>query len=540
MKKISYILLSVLVAATTSSCTAWLTEEAPGKTNVEDFLNSEEAAIQQTTGVYVPLAWEYGIDFYAEWIIGDTCSDDSLKGGESVQNGADIFDMENFQTTSNNSVLLNFYRTQYQGIGRANAAIEMITEMSSDYIGDNLRARLIGEIKFLRAYYYFRLVRVFGGVPLVTTPLYSSDDWKQPRATAEAIYGQIVKDLEEAEPDLWLKSEYDASDLGRVTKGAAQAMLLKVNLYRHNYDEAYKWGTTFMEEQAAEYDLNPEYLYNFAIEGENGIESVFEVQYVEEGTSDWGGNIPNGADGATRGNMSTVWTRPRNSSLMFIGMVEDGNGSEMPTYDKAGYGFNRPSVDLYNEFEAGDPRREYTIFTVEDSQMQNPSQEIYLGNRYISRKQMGYLYNNGGYDLYYKLDHETRSPVNRREIRLSDVLLLYAEACLESGKDLDKGAAALNRVRNRVGLGPVSLNEANLRHERRVELAMEGHRWLDLCRWGIVGDTMNAYRTKYMDENSGTSYEGIYIREFVKGKHELFPIPYEEVRLSGLTQNPGY
>ena len=148
MKKISYILLSMLVAVSTSSCTAWLTEEAPGKTNVEDFLSSEEAAIQQATGVYVPLAWEYGTDFYAEWTIGDVCSDDALKGGGSEQDGAGIFDMENFQTTSNNSVLLNFYRTQYQGIGRANAAIEMIGEMSSDYIGDELRARLIAEIKF--------------------------------------------------------------------------------------------------------------------------------------------------------------------------------------------------------------------------------------------------------------------------------------------------------------------------------------------------------------------------------------------------------
>lgn len=537
MKKISYILLSMLVAVSTSSCTAWLTEEAPGKTNVEDFLSSEEAAIQQATGVYVPLAWEYGTDFYAEWTIGDVCSDDALKGGGSEQDGAGIFDMENFQTTSNNTVLLNFYRTQYQGIGRANAAIEMIGEMSSDYIGDELRARLIGEIKFLRAYYYFRLVRVFGGVPLVTTPLYSSDDWKQPRATAEAIYGQIVKDLEEAEPDLWLKSEYDASDLGRATKGAAQAMLLKVNLYRHNYDEAYKWGTTFMEEQAAEYDLNPEYLYNFAIEGENGIESVFEVQYVEEGTSDWGSGIPNGADGATRGNMSTVWTRPRNTNTIVVDRDSDSGATILA---QKGYGYNRPSVDLYNEFEAGDPRREYTIIDIPDSDIQNQAEEIYLGNRYINRKQSGYYYDNGNYSLYYKLDHDTRSPVNRREIRFSDVLLLYAEACLESGKDLDKGAAALNRVRDRVGLGQVSLTEDNLRHERRVELAMEGHRWFDLCRWGIVGDTMNAYRAKYMDENSGTSYEGTYMREFVKGKHELFPIPYEEVRLSGLTQNPGY
>ena len=469
--------------------------------------------------------------------IGDVMSDDALKGGQNVGDMSVVYDMENFKVQSNNALLLGFYRAQYQGIARCNLVLDQVAKMEPDTtMNVSLQQRILGEASFLRALYYFRLVRVFGGVPYVDFIIDSPSKWQQPRATAEAIYGQIVKDLEEAEPDLWLKSEYDASDLGRATKGAAQAMLLKVNLYRHNYDEAYKWGTTFMEEQASEYDLNPEYLYNFAIEGENGIESVFEVQYVEEGTSDWGTNIPNGADGATRGNMSTVWTRPRNTNTIVV----DRDDTGATILAQKGYGYNRPSVDLYNEFEAGDPRREYTIIDIPDSDIQNQAEEIYLGNRYINRKQSGYYYDNGNYNLYYKLDHDTRSPVNRREIRFSDVLLLYAEACLESGKDLDKGAAALNRVRNRVGLGPVSLNEANLRHERRVELAMEGHRWFDLCRWGIVGDTMNAYRAKYMDEDSGTSYEGVYMREFVKGKHELFPIPYEEVRLSGLTQNPGY
>ena len=111
---------------------------------------------------------------------------------------------------------------------------------------------------------------------------------------------------------------------------------------------------------------------------------------------------------------------------------------------------------------------------------------------------------------------------------------MYAEACLESGVDMDKGAEALNRVRARVGLPSVALTRESLRHERRVELAMEGHRWFDLCRWGIAAETMTAYMAQESEEARAE------MNPFVKGKHELLPIPSEEIRLGGLTQNPGY
>lgn len=173
MKRLSYITI-ILAALSLASCHDWLTESAPGTTDVKDFLSSEEAAVQQTNGIYVPLAWEFNNVFYGEWAIGDVCSDDAIKGGESIQNAPEIYDLSNFQTTSNNSYLLDFYRAQYQGIERANIAIEMIGGMSSDFIGDRMRSRLIAEAKFLRAYYYFRLVRIFGGVPLVIEPIYSS------------------------------------------------------------------------------------------------------------------------------------------------------------------------------------------------------------------------------------------------------------------------------------------------------------------------------------------------------------------------------
>ena len=139
---------------------------------------------------------------------------------------SDVFDMENFKTTSTNTLLLDFYRAQYQGVARCNLSIAEIPKLSPDTVmSASLQNRLIGELKFLRAMYYFRLVRVFGGVPNVLTPIYSDADWKQVRATKDEIYSQIISDLTDANTKLWRKSQYSSGDLGRATKGAAQAMV---------------------------------------------------------------------------------------------------------------------------------------------------------------------------------------------------------------------------------------------------------------------------------------------------------------------------
>lgn len=150
---------------------------------------------------------------------------------------------------------------------------------------------------------------------------------------------------------------------------------------------------------------------------------------------------------------------------------------------------------------------------------------------------------------YASLSHTTRSPINNKVIRYADVLLMYAEACCETN-DLPSAKSALNAVRQRArGNTPNilpdfpygSYNDNNkedlikaIRHERRVELAMEGHRWFDLCRWGIAKSTMDAYK---VGESAEAKAE---MGDFIEGKHELFPIPQEEVNLGGLTQNSGY
>ena len=523
MKKHTVILL--IIPLLLSSCENWLLEPSPGLTELKDFYTVGQTAIQNVNAAYVPLAWEYNYTYFPEWFIGDVVSDDALKGGQSIGDMADVYDMENFKTNTNNGYLLDFYRAQWQGIARCNLPLQEIPKMETDSVMDvRMQNRLIGELKFLRAMYYFRLVRVFGGVPKVETIIESSKDWQQERASAKDIYNLIISDLEDANLKLWKKSEYPLEDLGRATKGAAQAMLLKVNLYTQNFSAAKSWGDSIIN--SGEYSLLTNYADNFTLEGENGPESVFEIQYMEDPMSDYGGSGGIGGGGFTRGTYTVILTRSRSSKL------------------GGGWGFNKPTQNLYDEYEVGDIRRDETILNPSDDQIETPAQEIYLGSRYLNKKYA--LLNDDG--SYYKLTHATRGPINNKVIRYADVLLMYAEACIETN-NLAKGAEALEQVRARTrGANPSILpafpygNYSNnlddlrkaVRHERRVELAMEGHRWFDLCRWGIAKETMDAYKAT---ESAEAQAE---MAPFIKGVHELFPIPSQEMDLNKMEQNPGY
>lgn len=531
-KKIKrYILgaMALMAAGGLTSCNDWLGEPSPGSTELGDFFTSGDACLQAVNGCYTPLAWEYNSTYFSEWMIGDIASDDALKGGQNVADGSDAYDIDNFKVNANNTILLDYYRAKYQGIIRCNLALREVGAYELDEtLTEDMHNRMMGEIYFLRGLYYFQLVRIFGGVPLVDEVLSSADQWQQPRATQAEVYEHVVADFEKAESLLWNKSKYSDEDAGRATRGAAQAYLLKANLYNHNYDAAYKWGKKFMENQAGEYSLFDDYAQNFTLAGENGQESVFEIQYMADPTSDYGQG-----DGFTRGTFTTILTRPRMSSL-------GGN---------AGWGWNHPTVDLYKAFEPGDPRREETVGVPDAAGLQE-TEVNYLGSPYYNVKTSFY---EGG--TFPAIDHHSRSPLNYRLVRLSDVMLMYAEAALESGKDMGTAKTMLETVRARARAmagGNVlpafpnyngysdnteSLREA-IRHERRVELGMEGHRWFDLVRWGIAAKVMDKDTGSYGSKESAEARAEM--ASFVEGKHELFPIPSEEIILNPMAQNPGY
>ncbi|MCL1867364.1 MAG: RagB/SusD family nutrient uptake outer membrane protein, partial [Paludibacter sp.] len=296
------------------------------------------------------------------------------------------------------------------------------------------------------------------------------------------------------------------------------------------------------------------------------------------GSGDWGDN-GRGALGSTRANWTTVFTRPRWGQIQ-----KDVNGN--PTQGTGtmgfGWGWNRPSQELYDEFEQGDMRRDATIInpqgldslksgycpysyydidkTFVDTTSSNLNQ--YLGNRYSSRK---YAEMNADTTFWGLDGNNPRGTINHKEIRYSDVLLMYAEACVKSSSpDLAQARWALEQVRARArafsgggnvlpafpnysislqsvggsGIKQLQDNADDLllaiRHERRVELGMEGHRWFDLKRWGLLEKVMNNYKATTKPQI------GELMNQFVAGKNELFPIPMQEIDLNPMEQNSGY
>jgi hypothetical protein len=543
VKRMSILAIMILAIC---SCNDWLSEPQPAKPLLEEFFvaGGGAAAVQAVNAAYVPLQWEYGSTYCPEWWIGDVASDDALKGGQNISDMAAAYELDNFKISDNNPILLDWYQLNYHGVARCNFALEQLPTVAPDSaMNARTKKRLVAEAYFLRALYYFRLVRVFGEAPLVTSTIQTSEKWRQPKASVEDIYAQIFCDLEDANAGLWTASELrqNPAEVGRATKGAAQAMLLKAHLYyaqrsSGHYATARAWGDSIIA--SGEYSLEERYSDNFSIYNENGKESVFEVQYGEEPSSDYGSFNPH--FGSTRGTFTTILTRSRSSK---IPKTASGGATD-------GWGFNKPTQDLYDEFEEGDARRSASILALSNAQMSTPAEEIYMGSPYLTRK---YAIMDNDLNALWN-GHATRAPINIKLIRYADVLLMYAEACNESG-DLAAAKNKLNELRakrraectdpatqlpdfpyenHKTGSayidGQSGLREA-IRHERRVELALESHRWFDLVRWGIAAATMNAYKSRETPEVQAA------MNNFTEGKNEYFPLPQYELDLSGLEQN---
>ena len=444
----------------------------------EQFSNPE-AAPELVNAVYDQMQ-EWGFTVFS-WIgLSSITTDDADKGSDPGDTGADKHLMDALTFTSATLSIEEIWKETYKGIARANQALFYLPTLEID---DTFRNRLIGETRFLRGLFYFRLVKMFGGVPLmdkVPDPQNNEDKINaRTRASREEVYELIVEDLTFASENL--PTSYDSSDLGRATKGAALGLLAKVNLYLRNYQEAYDVS---LEVMSMGYSLTSDYSHIWREIGENNNESLFEIQGR-------GGDVPDGQGdyAATQG--------------------ARGAGGW-------GWGFNTPSLDLYNAYEPGDLRRDATIIT----------KDITLWDgRYVPNTVANDRYN---YKAYVSESMETNGNNDGKNIRIlryADVLLINAEAANEIGQD---AITPLNLVRQRAGLGgTTAVSQSELRlaiwQERRVELAMEHDRWFDLIRQGRAGEVMRAHGN-----------------DFVDGKHELFPIPDGQINASGglLTQNP--
>lgn len=495
MKNITFsiIIIALLVWLAGSGCKKDWLSPAPENTliqtdstfldpgNAEKFVNS---CYNWTT--------QWGQHVFS-WIgMSSITSDDADKGSDPGDLGADKDQMDALSYTPTSLSVLEVWEANYTGIGRCNQAIDNVPKFEG--LDAALASRLVGEAKFLRAYYYFNLIRCYGSVPKIAR-VYSGEEAGQiyddySNTPIEELYALLEEDLKDAATKLPEKSAYETKDLGRATKGAALALLAKVYLYEKKWGECLAACNDVIN--SGEYGLEPDYALIWRQSKENGIESIFEVQ-AQNGAEGWaigGYFVTQGARGDVSGGFN-------------------------------GWGFNTPTDDLEAAYEAGDVRKAATIYSVgqtlwDGAVLNTASNPKYNYKAYSSQTQ------EDNYDSWW-------SGKNIRILRFGEVLLMKAEAANELGNTGD-AVSALNQLRSRAGLAATTASsQGDLRNaiyqERRVEMAMEHDRFFDLVRTGRAGQVLRAHG-----------------KNFVDGKHEVFPIPQKHIDLSNgkLKQNNGY
>jgi hypothetical protein len=476
----------VILTLTQTACDKFLSVDPPYTQDVENFFQTPEDYDRALTGAYDLLQ----ASFLTMWI-GEIASDNAIAGGESVNDSPGLHQIDNMTHGGVNSELRNVFRWNYTGLTRANYILE-----NKDNIDFPGKAHIIAEAKFLRAYYYFELVKFFGDVPLIIDKRIGIEEALQIARTPKAeVYAQIEKDLKEASAVL----NPVASQKGRATKGAALSFLGKVYLYQNKFTDA---AATFDEVIASgSYSLTPSYVDLFSVANENNSETVFDVQYT-------------GLEGGSYGCLICL---EGNAAVGFQG-IRQYNG---PVYGD-GNSYNLPTQELYDAFSSIDGRRAATVLDIDAFIAAQPNAASityaigagghtgFYNNKYIKRQ--------GEIGLP---DNDLTSPVNYRVMRYADVLLMAAEAHYQLGQS-STAQQLVNQVRGRAGIPGIPVNSIDVIYrERRYELSGEGLRFFDLVRTGQAAT---------------------YIDGFVTGKHELFPIPQVEIDLTGgnWSQNPGY
>lgn len=470
------------------------------------------------------------------FIFGDMASDNSLKGGSSIADYADVEEIVEFRPLASNGVVNDLWVNAYASITKANVIIDKITNGTNFENNQNLKEWYLAEAKFLRAFGYWYVVRVFGEAPLLTEGItdYTEIDPKKlvKKPTAE-IWALIEQDLTDAIAHLPTKSTLaEKNGLGRATKGAAQAMLANGLMFQNKYNEAVVVLKDLID--SGEYSLLNDFGALWRPEGEFGSENIFEINYLAS-DSGWGEDC--------EGSIRNVYQMSR---------------------DDWGWGFNQPTQDLVNAFETGDPRIIYTINWPGDEYQEGIPQKNSQNNVY-------------GYSSRKAFLLPTERPgsascggQNEVIFRLGDIYLLYAEALVKSGGNSATALSYVNKVRERANTTPktdperlvqaytVSPNVLpmltystddqlfrDILHERRVELAMEGHRWWDLIRNSDT-DYVAEYYQKWGIEKGYADdgdLKGRFYKEWIsKVNKPVWPIPQSEIDASqgNLKQTDGY
>jgi hypothetical protein len=495
------ILLFVLVCGT--SCKkSFLDLSDPTRKTADNFYQTEDQIKQAVSGAYSSLQ----DDVNSQYIFAEMSSDNTtiqLNPSDRGQTDrAEAFEFWNVTATNVN--IAGLYAQNYNALYNINYALAQIDNIAA--INTEKKAQYKGELQFIRAYYYFNLVRYFGPVVLITQPLASSSEaFQTKRSTEVEVYAQIVADLTSASTNLPAKTQYAAADVGRASKGSALGLLGKVYLTLKDYQKA---ESTLREVLTLGYSLVPNYNDVFATNNKNNTESLFEVQFQGgNNLGEWSSFIYSFA--------------PRNSAGAITGF---------PTSRPAGW--NIPTKNIIEEFEPNDLRKPVAL-----KEGYTNTAGVFIAIPFVNK-----------YNHAHTI--EGRTDDNWPVLRYADILLMLAEAINEKG-ETSSAYQYLNMVRVRAGLAPLNgLTQDGfrtaIRHERRVELAFENDRWFDLKRALTstqMATLLNAHGTLEKAsptvDRSGVPFTGNDYR--FDAFEALYPIPDRQLFLDkNLIQNPGY
>ncbi len=499
---IKYIAIFSLVITFSPSCKQEFLEAEPKATQVEtNYYRNPSEAYNGLVAAYDPLGWEgAGGGGYSTFPCLEAASDDCLGGGASGSDVPFLNTMDSYTIDAATGPQLDYWKKNFTGVSRVNSILSKL-ETGIPGLTDAVKKRYIAEAKFLRGYFYFDLVRLFGHVPLFTTPLSKDEIYNTVQAAPAEVYAQIEKDLVDATNETNLPDMVPAAtEGGRITKGAAHALLGKVYLYEKKWSNAAKEFADVNGTPGSTSKYGYRLLTNFGDifkpDNKFNSESILEITHNSISASAWG------ATSKVEGFIASTMFGPRSYAGPFF---------------YAGWGGCPISASLISAIHF-DPRYSATISNVDS--LAKAGQATYIP---------GYQ-NTGYFALKFAPLNNFKAtvgpatinyPQNYIEIRLADSYLMEAEALIQGGGDAVRAAALLNAVRARVRLAPTAATLDNIYNERRLELATEGHRWYDLIRTGRAASILSPLGFKV-------------------NKNELLPIPLPELSNTKLVQNQGY
>lgn len=480
-------------------CDGFLSPAPQGKLTQEVFFSEEEGALMGINAIYSRLR-EWDQIGFPWFVLCELPSDNSNTGSELADGSvARLNTVNNFTYNAGVDELNGWWTGNYNAIGSCNVALESLNGLSDE----ELKVRCTAQARFFRGFFYFNLVRAFGGVPLMMD-VPQPGQYNKPRATKDQVYDEIVKDLLYAAENLPTRTQWGEKELGRVTKATAQGLLAKVYLFRQDYQHAFDYADSVIV--SGEYDLHPNYRDLFNPNSLYSQEVMLGDQFL--------------------------WQDNRDGESQFV--VWQGVRGYW------GWGYLSPTQSLVDSYEEGDPRLAATVFFSGDSVAGKgvidfaPALDPRANHKVIWPT------------TYWNANSFTKTNAHLYFLRYADILLVYAEAANELGKTqeaLDKLELVRSRARQSVVSGVdnthilpriTETDKGRLReiiwHERRIELALEGHRFFDLIRADQVvpGYALQELRA----DNPETNFNAV--------NNSVFLIPQKQIDIAQgvLQQNP--